>query len=373
MSWLSNAFFYVIPFLLIFTIVVFIHELGHFWAARKNGITVKIFSIGIGPEILGYTDQQGTRWRLSAIPFGGYVMMMTNLDEEREESGAADPGDLFEKSPWQRFCVSVAGPLFNYLSAIVLLSSIYVVTGRPESSLLVREALENSPAAAAGILPGDIITHINATPVATFRELRKVLGKGIPDISVSVRLLRDEEAIEKRLVPSYIEKNNIFGYPVPIFSIGALLAEGKIQALSWPAALWYGVKDVCTMSADMASALGGIFLGTQPIGNLGGPVRIAEMAGDISKSGSWTHILLFIVTLSINLGLINLFPLPGADGGTAVLCLFEGTFGRPLSMRVREIVGYCGLAMIGSLMALSLGNDLWQMPAFQKLWHFLGF
>jgi regulator of sigma E protease len=346
--------------------------LGHFWAARKNGITVKIFSIGIGPELFGYTDQQGTRWRLSAIPFGGYVMM-PGLDEEGEKLEAADLGNLFEKSPWQRFCVSITGPLFNYLSAVVLLGSIYVVIGRPESSLLVREALENSPAAVAGILPGDVITHINTTPVSTFRELRKALNRGLPDIFVSVRLLRDEETIEKRLVPSYTEKNNIFGHPVPIFSIGVLLAEGKIQALSFPAALWYGIKDVCTMSADMASALGGIFLGTQPVGSLGGPVRIAEMAGDISKSGSWSHIFFFIVTLSINLGLINLFPLPGLDGGTAMLCLFEGIFDRPLSRRVREIVGYCGFAMIGSLMAFSLGNDLWQMPALQKLWHFLGF
>ncbi|MDR1910356.1 MAG: M50 family metallopeptidase [Holosporales bacterium] len=365
MNWLLDASFYVIPFLLIFTLVTFIHELGHFWIARRNKIAIQVFSIGFGPEIFGYTDQLNTRWRLSAIPLGGYVL----IDEDSAESQDNEP----KKTPWQHFCVSVAGPLSNYLSAVILLGGIYAMVGRPESPLMVRETVKDSPAAAAGILSGDVITHVNATPITTFRELRNVLGRGIPDAPISIRLLRDEETIEMRLVPAYTEKNNVFGFPVPVFSIGVFLAEGKIQTLSCFTALWYGLKDVYIMSADMAAALGGIFVGTQPVGTLGGPVRIAEMVGEISKSGSWTHILLFIVTLSVNLGLVNLFPFPGLDGGTAALCLFECVFGRPLSNRVREVIGYFGFVIIGMLMALSLGNDLWQMSIFQKLWRFLGF
>jgi regulator of sigma E protease len=382
--WLSEAFFYSIPFLLIFTLIVFIHELGHFWAARKSGIMVKTFSIGIGPEIYGYTDARNTRWRISLVPLGGYVMMEGDTEDgedsadapKRDDTGVSShplsSGNLFEKSPWQRFWVSVSGPLCNYLLAVVLLGGIYSAVGRSESSLLVSETLETSPATAAGLLPGDVITHINETPVATFRELRQALHKGLPNTPITIRLLREEESIQKSLIPTYTEKKNIFGRPIPIFSMGVLLAEGEVRSLSILSTLWYSLKDVGIMSADMAMALGGIFTGTQPVGNLGGPIRIAEMAGTISKSGSLPHILLFIVTLSVNLGLVNLFPFPGLDGGTAMVCVFEGVLRRPLSKRVREVIGYCGFVMIGMLMLLGLGNDLLQLPVLQKIWNFLG-
>ncbi|MDR1267103.1 MAG: M50 family metallopeptidase [Holosporales bacterium] len=377
MSWLSDAFFYVIPFLLIFTLVVFVHELGHFWAARKNGIAVKTFAIGFGKEIFGRTDAQGTRWRVNLMPLGGYVLMQgMDEDKEGEEKGEEEAEALacspFEKTPRQRFLVSVAGPLGNYLFAILLLSTLYMIVGCPTSSLRVGRALEESPAAAAGMLPGDVITHIDHAPVTTFQELRNALNASKRGETITVGCERKGETLEKHLVPTYTEKNNLFGRPVPVFSLGVLLEEGEVRSLPLPTALWRGLTDVGAMSWDMAAALGGIFSGAYPVGSLGGPVRIAEMAGDISKTGSLTSILLFIVTLSINLGLMNLFPLPGLDGGTALFCLFEGLLGRPISNRVREMVGYAGFMVISTLMLLLLGNDLLRLPILQKFWSFLG-
>jgi regulator of sigma E protease len=368
LSWLTDAFFYVVPFLLIFTLVVFVHELGHFWAARRNGLPVQSFALGFGREIWGRTDARGTRWRVNLVPFGGYILM-PGLDDEEEGHPSAG---IFDKPPEQRFWVSVAGPLSNYLLAFLLLSGIYIAVGRPDSSLMVSGTLADSPAAKADIFSGDVITQIDDTPVLTFSELRQALEKSQPGTKITVHIKRQDQELEKHLIPAYTEKKNILGRTVRNFSLGIFLAEGDLRPLSFPKVLWYGLQDVGHLSWGMATALGRIFTGEQSLGSLGGPVRIAEMAGEVSKSGSFTSILLFVVSLSINLGLVNLFPLPGLDGGTALFCLFEKLLRRPVSRRVREVVGYSGFVVLGTLMLFTLGNDLVRLPALQKFRAFLG-
>lgn len=351
---LETILLYGPPFIVILSIVVFVHEYGHYWVARRNGIKVEVFSIGFGRELFGVNDKAGTRWKFSLIPLGGYVKMLGDADASSSQADPENSGqpDAFpSKSVWQRMAVVVAGPAANFIFAIIVLALLYSIHGRPVASPTVGNVFEDGAAAEAGIVEGDRIAAIDGAPMETFADLQVVVQQaaGVP---LALTIIRGDQEFDVTVTPKLRE---VQGQEVGLIGIepGApdFRRQGPVLALADAG------QDTFRMVALTLGAIGEMIVGSRGTEELGGPLRIAQMAGDVAQQG-FQEAVWFTAILSINLGLINLFPIPMLDGGHLVMYSIEAARGRPLTERAQEIAFRFGLAMVLTLMVFATWNDL---------------
>lgn len=350
---------YVLPFIVILSVVVFVHEFGHYYIAKRNGVYVETFSIGFGKELFGFNDKTGTRWKVSLIPLGGYVKMLGDADASSStvDEEAAKRDDSFPaKSVWQRMAIVFAGPAANFIFAIAVMALLFVFAGRPFTPADVGEVQEDSPAAAAGLEAGDMIKAVDGNPIESFEELQGIV-RGSAEVPLLLEIDRGGEILELEVIPALQEAEDRFGNVHRIGLMGVSRAGVEFRKSSPLTAVGEAVSETYKMVAGTLEALGEMIVGARGAEELGGPIRIAQMSGEIAKDGL-ASIIWFTAVLSINLGLINLFPIPMLDGGHLVLYAIEAARGKPLNERSLEIAFRCGLAMVLSLMVFATWNDL---------------
>lgn len=360
----------IIPFLVILTVLVFVHEMGHFLVARRYGVRVEVFSIGFGPEIFGWTDRAKTRWKFSLIPLGGYVKMFGDANAASQPSGALggmseeERAIAFQTKPlYQRAWVVSAGPLANFLFAVVLLAGLFATVGQPFTPPVVGEVMPDSAAAAAGIEPGDRIVRLSGTEIERFEDVQRLVRPraGQP---LELVIRREGQEIKLTVVPKLSELTDNFGNRQQIGLLGITRSQVEYTRHDPASAVWRAAQETLTLSVATLEAIGQIIAGTRSVEELGGPVRIAHMSGTVADSGL-VPVIWFMAVLSINLGLINLFPIPLLDGGHLLFYGFEALRGRPLGERAQEYGFRIGIALVVSLMLFVTLNDLIHLEVFE--------
>jgi len=363
MSMLTGAAHDIISLLVLLTPVVFIHELGHFWVARRSGVRVEVFSVGFGPELFGYTDRLGTRWKFSAIPLGGYVKMFGQAERvleadgrERDMSAAERSVAFHHKTVWQRAAIVFAGPGANYLLTIVALTLLYAIVGQPIVSTVVGEVKEGSAAEAAGIQTGDRIVSINGQPTKNFDDLVSLVqnSAGQP---LSLIIRRGDAELPITAQPRPVDdgggNTSHQTFRLGISPGGELEYEGRTLLEACAGA----VSQTYNMSIQIIVNLWQMVTGERSSQELGGVLRISKIAGDVASS-SYVGFLFLIPALSLNLGLLNLFPIPLLDGGHLTFYAIEAVRGRPLGERAQEWGLRIGVALVLGLVVFATWNDL---------------
>lgn len=344
----------LVAFIIVIGILVFIHEFGHFIAARLCGVGVQVFSLGFGPKLLKKTVGR-TEYCLSAIPLGGYVKMVG--DEPGAELAPEDlPLSFTHKSLIKKSIIVAAGPVSNFILAIVIFFGLYNISGIYLPRPVVEQVQEGSPALIAGIKPGDVIRQINNEPVESFEDVSRIItqngGSGL-----TVVVSRNDELVDLYMQPELRPGKNEFGEDIQRYVIGIVgapdLFHKRYGILS---AANKSITDTYGLVVLTARALGKIFTGSVSAKTLGGPLMIAQMAGEQAKQGV-KNFAFFIALLSVNLGIINLFPIPVLDGGHLLFFAVEGVMRRPVSDKVREKMIQVGAAMLVALMVFVLYND----------------
>lgn len=362
-------------FLAVFTVVVFVHEFGHYWVARRCGVRVVVFSIGFGREMFGWTDSAETRWRVGLVPLGGYVRFYGDADPSSRVSHVLDKATEAEravsfhhKTLPQRAAIVAAGPAANFALSIVLLSLLFVASGRPVTPAIVHQVAPDSAAAEAGLAPGDRIVELFGQSIDTFEEMRNIVVLN-PEVAMTVVAMREERRLELLIVPRVREETDSLGNVHRIGVIGVSVSETVHRRLDPFSAVFAAVGDTWTLVAQNLHALGQIIGGSRDASELGGPIFIAQMSGAVAEAGPIT-LINFIVILSSMLGLINLFPVPLLDGGHLAFYAVEAVRGRPLAARTQQYGYIIGLAMVAALMVMVTYNDLTRpsvVEFFQKL------
>jgi len=368
MSILTGGLGYIIPFLVVLTVLVFVHELGHYLVARRNGVRIEVFSIGFGPEIFGWYDRAGTRWKLSAVPLGGYVKMYGDADASSLPSGSLDAMSLEDrefsfhhKRLGQRVAVVAAGPVANFIFAIVLLAGLFSTVGQPFTPADVGQVQPGSAAEQGGIKPGDTIATIDGRQIDRFEYVQQAvaLNNGTP-MAIVVR--RDGRDVSLDVTPQMTERTDRFGnvHRIGLLGIGR---SGVEYVRHNPAtAVVRAAEETWNLSAGTLKAIWQMIVGARTTDELGGPLRIAQMSGEVAQGG-FVAIVWFMAVLSVNLGLINLFPIPVLDGGHLLFYVAEAIRGRPLGKRAQEYGFRIGLALVLTLMVFATWNDLMHLYA----------
>ena len=368
---------YLLPFLAILTALVFVHELGHYSVARWAGVRVEVFSIGFGPELFGWTAASGTRWKFSAIPLGGYVKMFG--DSDPASAGQADDSGwtydqrkvaFHHQSLRDRALIIAAGPAANFAFAIVLLAGLFMTAGQPQAPAVVDQVVAGSAAERAGLRAGDRILAIDGASIAQFEDLRRIVVDS-PGRALAARVARDGREIELTVVPESAEVTDNFGNTHRIGRLGVRSEQTEVVRLGPVAAVGQAVVSSYVLVERTLSALGEIITGARTADELGGPLRIAQMSGAVAQTGL-VQTIWFMAVLSVNLGLINLFPIPVLDGGHLLFHAVEATLGRPMGEKLMEIANLTGLTLVIGLMVFVTWNDLVQLKVFDFFGRLLG-
>lgn len=364
---------YIVPFLFVLTIVVFFHELGHFLVARWAGVKVLTFSLGFGPELFGFNDRHGTRWKVSAIPLGGYVKFFG--DESEASTPSADAMNAMTEEERKvsfhgqkvgpRAAIVAAGPIANFLLAIVIFAALFTFFGKPSQSARVDVVQENSAAAAAGFKQGDVVTAIDGSPIDSFTTMQRMVSAkaGVPLVFT---VKRGDQTVTLNGTPELREIKDSFGNAHRIGVLGITRATGPGDTVTQPVnpatALWLGVKETWFVVDRTLSYIGGVFTGRENADQVGGPIRIAQISGQVATIGLSALIHLAAV-LSVSIGLLNLFPVPLLDGGHLLFYAVEAIRGKPLSERSQELGFRVGLALVLMLMLFATYNDILHLAA----------
>ena len=354
-------------FLCIFTAVVFAHELGHYLVARWCGVRVEVFSIGFGREMFGRTDRHGTRWRISWLPFGGYIRMFGDTPADGQSTVPVDLAlsslSFAGKSVAARAAVVFAGPLANFVLAVVVMAIMFATVGQQLTSTVIGKVETDSAAAKAGILPGDKILALNGQSVVRFEDIAAIVQIGLGE-QLKITVERGGTTLDLQAAPHIIEQPDIFG---TVHRIGRLGVEssgpGEIVHYDPATASWMAVVETYRRAAGILKALDQIVTGVRPSKEVGGVLSIAKMSGDIAGR-SLIDAVDFATLLSINLGLLNLFPIPLLDGGRLLFYAFEAVRGRPLGPKAEEWGFRLGFALVLSLMLFATWNDLVRFKVF---------
>ncbi|HTV29108.1 MAG TPA: RIP metalloprotease RseP [Xanthobacteraceae bacterium] len=359
---------YLIPFLFVLSLVVFFHELGHFLVARWCGVRILVFSIGFGPELLGFYDRHGTRWKIAAVPLGGYVKFFgdegpaSTPDSERLASmDAKDRAEsFFFQSVPKRAAIVVAGPLANFLLAIVIFAGIFMLYGMQTMSARVDEVQADSPAAAAGFEPGDTVLAINRQKIDSFADMQRIVADSAGE-TLEITVERNGVQRVLKATPELHEEKDIFGNVrrIGLLGIKRSPAPGdvKYQPVSPPQAVWMGVQETWFVVDKTLTYIGRVIIGREAANQLGGPIRIAQMSGQVA-SISFAALVHLAAVLSVSIGLLNLFPIPLLDGGHLLFYSIEAMRGRPLSDRAQEVGFRIGFAIVIMLMIFATFNDI---------------
>lgn len=351
-----------LAFVVVLGVLVFIHELGHYLAARWRGVHVEVFSVGFGRALTGWTDRAGTQWKVAWLPLGGYVKLH---GQERAEDVTPEvracwiPGKTFhEKSVGSRAIIVAAGPIANFLLAMVLFAALFATAGRPVTTPVVGEVLPDSAAARGGMMVDDRITSIAGNPVKTFEDIQRLITVR-PGEKLSLTVERDSGSRDLTVTTDSRESHG-----QRIGMLGIRGGRVEYQPLNPIEAIVAGVAQTWTVASDTLSGVGQMLTGQRGTEELGGPLRIAQLSGQVAGIGI-VSLISFIAVLSVNLGLINLFPIPVLDGGHLVFYAFEALFGRPLSQRAQEYGLRAGIAVLAGLFIFATWNDLAHIGLFR--------
>jgi regulator of sigma E protease len=359
---------FIVPFLFVLTIIVFVHELGHFLIARLCGIKVLVFSIGFGPEIVGFNDRHGTRWKLSAIPLGGYVKFFGDENAasvpDASAVAAMNPDErrvsFFHQPVGARAAVVAAGPIANFVLAIAIFATIFTIYGKQETAARVDEVIAGSAAAAAGFQPGDLVLSINGSAIESFKDMQEIVSLNA-DEPLDVVVERGGQKVTLHATPKLTVEKDIFGNVYRIGRLGLSQTNSpqdvKTRRFGPIGALGEAVKQCWFVVDQTFTYLGKLAVGRASTDQLGGPLRIAQMSGQAASLGFPT-LMNWAGLISVSIGLLNLFPIPLLDGGHLLFYAIEAVRGRPLSERVQEFGFRVGLALIVMLMIFTVWNDL---------------
>lgn len=356
----------IIVAILVIGILIFVHELGHFLSAKLLGVRVEVFSLGFGPRIIAFKAGE-TEYRLSFIPLGGYVKLYGEHPETLPIVENPQKAFAFKK-PWQKAIIVFAGPLANFVLAILIFWFLFTSIGTYIIPAKIGEIIPDSPAEKAGLKPGDEILEVNGKKVNSFQELVFFLRTKKAPESVNLKIKRGSQIFEINLTPEMKEDYNIFGKKTKIPIIGIKSSEEIIHQKHSPfSAFNLAVKKVLELTALIFVAIYKLFIGEMPFSTLGGPITIGKMAGETAKMGI-SYLFSFTAILSVNLGVINILPLPMLDGGHLVLFGIEALRKKPLSLKTQELIFKIGLALIIALSLAVFYNDIlkllkgWNLP-----------
>ena len=366
---------YLIPFLILIMIVVFIHEYGHYYFAKRYGVGITDFSIGFGREIFGWNDKSGTRWKVCWIPLGGYVKFFgdrnvfsqTEQQEIINKYSEEDRQKLFILKPlYQRSLIVAAGPLANYVLAILIFTMIYMFVGKDLTPALINEVQKDSPAFVAGMKKNDKIIYIDNKKVESILEVSTFINISTTE-TIEFVVLRNDQTISLLVKPDLVDGKDTLGNSVKKRMIGIKLSplnnKYEKQPLGPSKAIYYSVKEVWFVTVTSLNYLGKMITGSADSSQLGGPIRIAKITGQVAELGI-IPFLSIMAYISISLGLINLFPIPMLDGGHLMFYLIEKILGRPLSQKTQEGFFRIGLFLLFSLMFFVTFNDLKDLGLF---------
>jgi regulator of sigma E protease len=367
--WGGSALGSVLPFLFVLTAVVFFHELGHFWVARRCGVKIDAFSIGFGPELFGFYDRHNTRWRVAAIPLGGYVRF------HGDDSAASTPDhaaldrmnaterkvSFFHKSVAQRAAIVAAGPIANFLLAIAIFAGIFAAYGKPASPARVHSVAAASAAAGAGFKEGDLVLSIDGRKIETFSDMQRVVTAS-PGQTLAFVVERDGAQVALNAVPALEEHKDRFGNVYRIGRLGITGVPDAPKPVNILQAIGLGASETWFVVDRTLSYIGGVIIGRESADQLGGPLRIAQISGQVASIG-FPELLNLTAVLSVSIGLINLFPIPLLDGGHLLFYGIEGIRGRPLSEKAQELGFRIGLAIVVMLMIVATWNDILHLVA----------
>ncbi len=359
----------LIPFLVLILVVVFIHEYGHYYFAKKYGVGVTDFSIGFGKELFGWNDKSGTRWKICLLPLGGYVKFygdrnvfsQSDQEEVLKKYNEEDQRKLFILKPlYQRSLIVFGGPLANFLLAIVIFASIYMFVGKDFTPAVINEVQKDSPAQVAGIIENDVILEIDGNEVKSILDVSKFISLSTSEF-IDFKVSRVDQEILLKVKPNLIDSDDGLGNNVKKRVIGIKLSpyNNKVNHIKLgPAkAIYYSISEVYFVTTSTLKYMGSIIAGSGDSSQLGGPIRIAKITGQVAEIGI-IPFLSIMAYISISLGLINLFPIPLLDGGHLMFYAFEKILGRPLSQKTQEGFFRIGMFLLLFLMFFATFNDL---------------
>lgn len=373
MDFIASLAGYVVPFVVVLTIIVFIHELGHYWVARRCGVRVEVFSIGFGPELFGWNDKHDTRWKISAIPLGGYVKFFGDADATSSaDNGAVAAMTAAERKVSfhhqrlrNRMAIVAAGPVANFIFAIFIYAALFSLIGQPFTPPVVGDVVQGSAAEAAGLRPGDRILSADGTGIQRFEELRSYVALRA-ETPIALTVLRDGGEIALTVVPSRVDVADGMGGTQRVGQIGIRTTGIDFVRHDPATAVVQAVRETWQVVANTFTYLGRIIEGRESGDQLSGPLGIAKISGDVAKNG-WLGLVSLMATLSVAIGLINLFPVPMLDGGHLMFYGIEAVRGRPLGERAQEYGFRIGFALVMSLFLFATWNDLNRLPIFNFL------
>ena len=366
---------YIIPFLILLTIVVFIHEYGHYYFARKYGVGVTAFSVGFGKELFGFTDKNGTRWKFSAIPFGGYVKFFGdhnvfsdfNKEALRKQYSEEDQKKLLAFKPlYQRNLIAFGGPLANFILAFVIFLSVFMFVGKDFTPAMIAEVKKESPAETYGLKKNDVLLNIDGNKVESVMDVAKFITLSNDDF-IEFIVLRNNDEYTLKVKPNLVESTDDFGNPFEKRMVGIQIGANNNTInhvkLGPTKAAYYSAKEIVFVSQKTLSMMWGYIQklwgkGYGDVRQLGGPIKIAQISGDVAKMGLLPFIII-IAYISISLGLINLFPIPLLDGGHIALNTIEGIRGKEFNKGTIDKTFRIGFSIVITLMVFTTINDIY--------------
>jgi regulator of sigma E protease len=352
----------------VISLIVFVHEMGHYLVGRWSGIKILAFSFGFGPELVGFTDRHGTRWKISAIPLGGYVRFYGDADaastpdfEGVESLPESEKAKTFLGAKlWKRAATVAAGPIANFLLAIVILSAIFMTFGKYVADPVVSEVKPGSAAEMAGVKKGDLLLMLDGEKIETFDDVRRYVGVR-PGITIHMALRRNGEIIDAPITPKLTTITDTFGNKMELGVIGILTdkTDGnmRIVQLSPLGSVWEGVRETSNIVTGTFDYLGNLVTGRMSADQLGGPIRVAKASGQMATLGV-VALLHLAAVLSVSIGLLNLMPVPVLDGGHLLFYAIEALRGRPLGEAAQGVAFRIGMALVLSLMVFATWNDI---------------
>ena len=363
---LIEIFKIILPFLIILTVLVFVHEMGHYLVARKNGVKVEVFAIGFGSELFGWTDRLGTRWKICAVPLGGYVKMFGDGDitsstilGDANESFEEKENAFHHKSLGARAAIVLAGPAANFLFAIILLAGLYSIVGQRYAPPIIDKITTGSSADIAGLVIGDEILQVNEKNIKRFDELQRIVRPN-PGKELKFLIRRDNEILLKTVIPQLVEGKDASGSKIVYGLLGVVSEQTTFIRHNPLTSFGLAIEETWVIVSQTLIHVTEMIRGERTTEELGGPIRIAKLSGAVADAGL-TSSIWFMAVLSINLGLINLFPVPVLDGGHLFFYLLEFIRGKPLEAKMQGIASYVGLVLVISLMIFVTWNDLVQL------------
>jgi regulator of sigma E protease len=367
LSWLG---WYVLPFLVILSVIVFVHELGHYLVGRWCGVRIDAFSIGFGPELFARVDSRGTRWRVGALPLGGYVKFHGDANAASVDVGPPDPSidparTLAAQPVGNRAAIVVAGPVANFILAIVIFTGIFASVGRPEHMARIGRVEPMSPAAQAGFLPGDLVKSVDGEPIGSFEALQEatLMSAGLP---MTIVVERNGRAVALTATPQVsVVDQGVFGKRrMSRLGLGSAASPNdvRIARCSLPVCAVWGTVQTWVIVKETTAYIVGVFAGRQSTDQVSGLIGAAQMAGEIAKISVW-NLFDWAALISVSIGFMNLLPIPLLDGGHLVFYACEAAIGRPLSQRTQEIGLKIGIALVAMLLVFTTSHDILRIVA----------